>query len=68
MDDSKYADKLNSEKRQEFEKRHRQNQRQRVIVESNEFSFDDFVLLLIVIITLLLCDILGSAFWSFLII
>lgn len=62
MDDNKYVENSKPVRRQELERRHRQTQKNRVIAESNEFSFDDFVLLLIIIISLLLCDILGSAF------
>ncbi|MFC4162537.1 hypothetical protein ACFOWU_02660 [Epilithonimonas zeae] len=50
------------EKKQELERLHRQNLKNRAIVEPHKFSFDDFILLLIITISLFLFDILGSIF------
>lgn len=55
-----YESKL--EKKQELEKLHRQNLKNRAIAEPAKFSFDDFILLLIITIILFLFDILGSIF------
>lgn len=62
MNDRKYSYKTKLEERQELERLHRQNLKNRAILEPHKFSFDDFILLLIITISLFLFDILGSIF------
>ena len=58
--DTSYKSK--QDKKQELERLHRQNLKNRAITEPGKFSFDDFILLLIITISLFLFDIIGSIF------
>ncbi len=62
MNHKKYSNTNKLEDKQELERRYRQNYKSRLALQSNKFSFDDFVLCLILMLVLLLWDILGSAF------
>lgn len=62
MNHKKYSNTSKLEGKQELERRNHQNYRSRLALQSNKFSFDDFVLCLILTLVLLLWDILGSAF------
>ena len=62
MNHKKYSNTNKLEDKQELERRYRQNYKSRLALQSNKFSFDDFVLCLILMLDLLLWDILGSAF------
>lgn len=60
MDSTKDSDRSKLEKRQETERRYRQNQKNRAISQPTQFSFDDFILCLILTLTLLLWDVLRN--------
>ena len=62
MNHKKYSNTNKLADKQELERRYRQNYKSRLALQSNKFSFDDFVLCLILMQVLLLWDILGSAF------
>lgn len=62
MDNNKYPDKTKVDKKQKLMRQHRLIQRNRVVAQSNQLSFDDFILLLIVILSLALCNVMSPSF------